>query len=128
MKPVQNTFLGLSVEADVALLYLLQACKKVDFQHIQVEGDLWEDFTLNFDDHIEDFEVKWHNRPIAYHEVRKIIKKEKVKEYKHKDIFRIVVKKLNNNFKNDHEYIKDSWWWWGHFHKENLENSYLQYL
>jgi len=127
MKPVQNTFLGLSVEADVALLYLLQACKKVDFQHIQVEGDLWEDFTLNFDDHIEDFEVKWHNGPIAYHEVRKIIKKEKVKEYKHKDIFRIVVKELNNNFKNDHEYIKDSWWWWRHFHKENLfKNSIIK--
>jgi len=45
-KAGQYTFTGISDEADIALLYLLRACKRSDFQRIIIEGKGWEDFFL----------------------------------------------------------------------------------
>ena len=83
-KAGQHIFTGITAQADVALLYLLHSSQRHDFQQIIVEGENWEDFTLVYDDHNEDFEVKWYSKPISYAGIRSVIKKEREKVTKRK--------------------------------------------
>ncbi len=105
-KAGQYTFTGISDEADIALLYLLRACKRSDFQRIIIEGKGWEDFTLVFDDHNEDYEVKSYRRSLSYADIRSIVAKELTKQYGEKDIFKIIIKKVSRKFRDDYEYIR----------------------
>jgi hypothetical protein len=119
-KAGQYNFTGISMQADITLLYLLQNADRPDFQRVIIEGDKWEDFTLVFDDHNEDFEVKWQNRPLSYQIIRKIINKELKKHFGEKDIFNIVAKRISPRFSEDYEYIKQSLYWWYLENKKNL--------
>lgn len=110
-KAGQNTFTGISVQADVSLMFLLESCKRTDLNKIIVEGDKWEDFSLIFNEHNEHFEVKWHSRAITYADIKKIIEKELVKTYGEKDRLKIIVKNLSAEFRRDFEYLKRYLWW-----------------
>lgn len=106
-KAGQNTFTGISDQADIALFYLLQASKWSNFQKIIVEGSKWEDFTLIYSDHSEDFEVKSYKKPLSFRDIKNIVRKNIKKRYGDKDKFKIVCRKLSNYFKDDYEYIRD---------------------
>lgn len=110
-KPGQYTFTGISDQADIALLYLLRATKRSDFQRIIVEGREWEDFTLVFDERNEDYEVKSYKEPIGYSVIKKIIAKELTKQLGEKDVLKIVVRQLNQKFKDSFEYVHDYLLW-----------------
>lgn len=110
-KAGQYTFTGISDQADIALLYLLCACKRHDFQKLVIEGKEWEDFTLIFDDHNEDYEVKSHQKPISYNIVKTIIAKELKKHYGEKDVLKIVVRRLTQEFKDNYEYVRSYSHW-----------------
>ena len=122
-KAGQNNFTGISAQADIALLYLLESCNKPAFQHIIIEGHKWEDFTLVFDDHYEDFEVKWHKSPTSYSLIRSIVKKAMKKNYREKDILKIALKNVNPNFLKDFDYIKSSLWWWHLINKKLIKKN-----
>lgn len=126
-KAGQNTFTGISDQADIALLYLLRACRKSDFQKIIIEGTKWEDFTLVFNDHTEDYEVKSYNRPITYRDVKSIVAKEITKQYGEKDILKIAAKKFSNDFKKGYKHIKESLYWWSYLRrKDYLKNPVVK--
>lgn len=111
-KAGQFNFTGISAQADITLFYLLSVISRTDFQKIIIEGKNWEDFTLVFEDHTEDFEVKWHERPLSYSEIRSIVKKELTKSFRKEDKLKIVVKKISKNFVADYTYIRESLPWW----------------
>ena len=113
-KAGQHTFTGISDQADIALFYLLKASKRADFQKIIIEGKEWEDFTLVFDTYNEDYEVKSHRNPLSFSGIKKIIAKKLNKQYGEKDKFRIVVRRLNKEFKECYEYIHDYILWIEH--------------
>lgn len=104
-KAGQYTFTGISDQADITLLYLLQGSKRNDFAKVVVEGKGWDDFTLVFKDFSEDYEVKSHSKPLSFTDVKKIIGKKHNKQYGKKDKFNIIVRKLNQDFKDCHEYV-----------------------
>ena len=122
-KAGQYNFTGISAQADITLVYLLQSCKRDDFQQIVIEGDSWEDFTLIFDEHNIDFEVKWHSRPVSYSLIKSIIDKELQKQLGEKFILKIVVKKISDEFKSDYEYIKDPFILGFSLEKSRIEND-----
>ena len=105
-KAGQNGYIGLGAEADIALLYLLWSFKKEGFQEININGDKWEDFALVFNTYKENFEVKWHTKLLTFGDIRQIIKKEIEKDAREYS-FKIVVRKINENFKKEYKYIKD---------------------
>jgi len=109
-KAGQNNFTGISAQADIALLYLLESSKRKDFREIIIEGEKWEDFSLVFDNVVEHYEVKWHSRPISYASVNKIVAKEIIKDYGQNDVLKIIVKELGRDFKRDYEYLKSYYW------------------
>jgi len=111
-KAGQGTLTGISDQADVALLYLLQVCNRPDFRRVIVEGKEWEDFTIVFDDHNEDYEVKSYRREISYRDIRTIVIKELRKQLEEKDILKIVVRKLGKRFKNDYESVHNGLMYW----------------
>jgi len=115
----QFNFTGISAQADITLFYLLNVISRTDFQKIIIEGKKWEDFTLVFEDHTEDFEVKWHERPLSYREIRIIVKKELTKSFRKEDKLKIVVKKVSKNFVTDYTYIRESLPWWIAVRKKN---------
>jgi len=110
-KAAHSTFTGISDQADIALFYLLKASKRADFQKIIVEGEEWEDFTLIFDTYNEDYEVKSHTNPLSFSDIKKIITKKFNRQYGEKDKFRIVVRRLNKEFKKCYDYIHDYILW-----------------
>ena len=57
-KAGQNNFTGISAQADIALLYLLESSKREDFREIIIEGEKWEDFSLVFEDGVLDVPQK----------------------------------------------------------------------
>jgi hypothetical protein len=101
----QYNFTGISDEADIALFYLLRVSKRSDFQKIIIEGKEWEDFTLVFDTHNEDYEVKSYKKPLSFYDIRKVVRKKLNKQYGEKDKFKIVVRKLNKKFRDCYEYV-----------------------
>jgi hypothetical protein len=117
----QRNITGISAQADVTLFYLLQTYKRSDFREIVIEGDKWEDFTLVFNDRIENFEVKWHQKPVPIGTIRKIIEKELDKDYGENDSFKIATKRVSPDFKKSYDYLKNSFFWSfgdsSHFHK-----------
>jgi hypothetical protein len=126
-KAGQRNFTGISAQADVALLYLLRSCNKSDFQRIVVEGEKWEDFTLIFDDHKEHFEVKWHTKPASYSLIRRVIEKELMKSCGENDRLKIVVKKVNKNFKLSYGYINEySWLLWSFDEKDQNQSDVIK--
>lgn len=110
-KAARSSFTGISDQADVTLLYLLLSVKKQNFQKIIIEGDNWVDFTLEFSDHYEDYEVKSHREPLSYSAIRRILTKVLAKEYSNKNSFNIVVRKLNKEFKQDYGYMQEYIHW-----------------
>lgn len=110
-KAGQHTFTGISDQADITLLYLLQGNKRNDFAKIVVEGKSWDDFTLVFKDFFEDYEVKSYSKPLSFGDIKRIIDKKSKKQYGKKDKFNIIVRKLNQNFKDCHEYVHDYIHW-----------------
>jgi len=126
-KAGQYTFTGISDQADIALFYLLKASKRADFQKIIVEGEEWEDFTLVFDTYNEDYEVKSHRNPLSFSGIKKIIIKKLNKQYGEKDKFRIVVRRLDNKFKEYYEYIRDYIIWIEHegLNKDSIVKKFL---
>jgi len=126
-KAGQYTFTGISDQADIALFYLLKASKRADFQKIIVEGEEWEDFTLVFDTYNEDYEVKSHRIPLSFSSIKKIIAKKINKQYGEKDKFRIVVRRLDNKFKEYYEYIRDYIFWIEHerLNKDTIVKKFL---
>lgn len=120
----QFNFTGISAQADITLFYLLNVIGRTDFQKIIIEGKEWEDFTLVFDDHTEDFEVKWHERPLSYREIRSIVKKELTKSLRKDDKLKIVAKKVSKSFVRDYTYIRESLPWWIAARKKNpIQNA-----
>jgi hypothetical protein len=119
----QSTFTGISDQADIALLYLLRAIKKSSFQKIIIEGQAWNDFTLIFDDHIENCEVKSFSKELNYSDIKTIISTKKGKDYGEKDVFRIIMRLVNKSFKRDHEYIRESLYWWHSFYKKDYSKN-----
>ncbi len=122
-KKGQCVFTGISDQADVALLYLLRAIKNPSFQKIIIEGQIWDDFALIFDDHTENCEVKSFSKELNYSNIKLIISTKKGKEYGEKDIFRIITRSVNKSFKKDHEYIRESLYWWHSFHKKDYSKN-----
>lgn len=115
-KAGQNTFTGISLQADISLLYLLTNYEDRNFQKIQLEGTGWEDFTLFFSDRIESHEVKWI-KTLTYNDALKIIKKE-VKKRHSKDIkFKIICKTVGLPFKKDYEYLRKNLPIWHMYYK-----------
>ncbi len=105
-KAGQYTITGIKAQTDITLLYLLQASKKRDFSEALIEGDKWEDFTLVFINHNEDFEVRWWKTTISHGQVRSIIHRELGKNLQKEDMLKIVVKKVSEELKQDHEYLR----------------------
>lgn len=124
-KSGQYNFTGISAQADITLFYLLQSRKRSDFQRLIIEGNKWEDFTLVFDDHNEDFEVKWHSKPVSYRDIKAIIDKELMKQYGEKDVLKIVVKNMSREFKEDYEYIRHSLYWWYSFNEKDYKKNHV---
>ncbi|MBD3340058.1 MAG: hypothetical protein GF353_13170, partial [Candidatus Lokiarchaeota archaeon] len=122
-KAGQNNFTGISAQADITLLYLLQSYKRDDFQQLVIEGDKWEDFTLIFDEYDIDFEVKWHNKPISYSLIKSIIDKELQKQYGEKFLFKIITKNMSDQFRADYEYIKDPFVWNFKLRREEFKDN-----
>jgi len=111
-KAGQRVFTGITAQADIALLYLLQNHKKPDFQEMIIEGDRWEDFTILYTDQNENFEVKWHSRAIGLGQVKGIVEKELTKSYGQNDSLTIVVRKLRPSFRDFMERVKGSFFWY----------------
>lgn len=118
-KAGQSNFTGITLQADLALLYLLEIYSDKKFIKIILEGTDWEDFTLVFEDKIDSYEVKWH-REITYNHVQKIIQKELKKTRKEKFNFNILCKKLNTSFKKDFKFLKNTLYYYSLFNKEKL--------
>lgn len=117
-KAGQNTFSGISAQADVALLHLLENYTSTKFEEIIIEGSDWEDFTLKSEDKTESFEVKWYGKPLSYADLHSIIKKE-VKKGKTEDYkFKIVARSFSPKLLDDVNYLKQSLPYWGFFNKE----------
>jgi hypothetical protein len=108
----QNTFSGISAQADVALYYLLQGSKRNDFVEIIIEDENWEDFTLVYRDHVEVFEVKWYRRNVSHSMIHGILKKKRLKGLQEKDKIRIVVRALSPKFRDDFTYATKYGFWW----------------
>lgn len=104
-KAGQHTITGIKAQADITFLYLLQASKKWDFSEVLIEGDKWEDFTLVFSDHNEDFEVRWRKKPTSYGDLKTIIEKELKKKLKKRDLLKIVVKQVDARLRQDLQYL-----------------------
>lgn len=124
-KAGQRTLTGIRAQTDVTLLYLLQASKRPDFREILIEGDRWEDFTLVFTDHNEDFEVRWWRTTISHGHVRSIVRKELGKNLQKNDVLRIVTKKISPELKQDLEYLRHYGSWLDFlgcefFHRDNI--------
>lgn len=102
----QNTVTGISLQADISLLYLLEHYQRDDFAAILLESKDWEDFALKFKDRTESFEVKWHKDPLSYADVKAIIKKEVEKQNGEDYQFKIVAKHFSPQFVKDIEYVK----------------------
>jgi hypothetical protein len=102
----QGTVTGISKQADVTLLYLLNNYRSGLFQTCIMEGIDWEDFTLVFSDRTESYEVKWHaSLPLST--IKEIVQKELAKEaqgYR----FKIVCKVLGKNTREDVCKIKNA--------------------
>lgn len=124
-KAGQNTVTGISDQTDVALLYLLQACKRFDFRRVVIEGTKWDDFTLVFDDHNENYEVKSYRREISYRDIRTIVVKELGKQLGENDLLKIVVRKLGKRFKKDYESLRNGLMYWISL-KYALKNTVVQ--
>jgi len=107
----QSMFTGISDQADIALLDLLQATKKSDFQEIIIEGKEYEDFTLVYDGYCEDYEVKSYQRELSFNNIRKIVAKKLNKQYGENDKFKIVVRKLSKKFKDCYEHVHNYIHW-----------------
>lgn len=110
-KAGQATFTGISDQADITLLYLLQGSKRSDFVKIIVEGKGWDDFALVFKDSSEDYEVKSYAKALSYAEIKKIIAKKINRQYGKKEKFIILVRKLNKEFKETFEYVREYYNW-----------------
>jgi hypothetical protein len=111
-KAGQNTFSGISHQADITLLTLLQNLNDPNFKEVIIEGKNWEDFTLVFSNRKEDYEVKWHASPLSYEDVRKIIRKELKKKFGENDRLVIVAKKISKKFLEDYRFLKSGLFWW----------------
>jgi hypothetical protein len=122
-KAGQNNLTGISVQADITLFYLLNALNRTDFRQIIIEGKEWEDFTLVFDSYKEDFEVKWHSKPLSYSEIHKIIKKEIKKRFSEEDKLKIVARKISIDYQNKHRYICNSLPWWLALREKNPHDN-----
>ncbi|HAG27423.1 TPA: hypothetical protein DCG61_01405, partial [Patescibacteria group bacterium] len=117
-KAGQNTFSGISAQADVALLHLLECYNSAKFEEIIIEGSDWEDFTLKSEDKTESFEVKWYSKPLSYADLHSIIKKEVKKGITEDYKFRIVSKSFSPNLLEDVNYLKQSLPYWGFYNAE----------
>jgi hypothetical protein len=111
----QNTFSGISAQADVALYYLLEGYKNDQFVEIIVEDKKWEDFTLVYQDHIEVFEVKWYQRNITHSIIHNILKKKRFTSLKEKDKLTIVGRTFSPTFQNDFQYVSKYGFWWRNY-------------
>ncbi|MFA5975177.1 MAG: hypothetical protein WC859_03320 [Elusimicrobiota bacterium] len=110
----QRTVTGISGQADVTLYLLLRDHKRQGFQKLIVEGSRWEDFTLVFGDHNEDYEVKWHQRKVTHHLVRRAIGKELKKALTQADSFTVVSRSFSESLVKDHRYIRQAFQFWRH--------------
>lgn len=109
---MQKIFTGVSIQANIALIYLLQNYKRSDFLEIEIKSDLWEDFNLVFEEYTIGYEVKWWERPISQSNLRQIIQKEidkrkKVEIFRKKNRFKVVVKNLGNQLRKNFEDLKN---------------------
>lgn len=104
-KAGQSVFTGVTLQTDIALHFLLRELSKPAFKEVIVEGSDWEDFTMVYDDHVEDFEVKWHQQPVGAPMVKAIIAKEISKSLMEKDVLVIVARSFSKAFRNLHKSI-----------------------
>lgn len=105
-KAGQNTVTGISAQADISLLKLLESFQDESFLEILLEDRFWEDFTLVFHERTESYEVKWHKKPLSYSDVRSIVRKETKKTTTHNYSFKIIAKSFSAQFKKDFENLK----------------------
>jgi hypothetical protein len=105
-KAGQNTITGISAQADVSLLKLVESFHQEDFEKILLEDESWEDFTLVFNDRVESYEVKWYAKDLSYHDVRSIIRKEIKKTNPKNYAFRIAAKSFSSKFEKDFNDLK----------------------
>lgn len=107
----QYTFTGISDQADITLLYLLRASKRSDFQKVTIEGKEYEDFTLQYKDYYEDYEVKSHKKKLSFTDIHEIVRKWLDKQYGEKDKFKIVSRELNSTFKDSYKHVNNYLHW-----------------
>lgn len=112
----QNTFTGISLQADIALYFLLTNIEKSSFLKLTVEAEGWDDFKLDFSDHSENYEVKWHESPLSYSQIGDILDNELTRSYAKEDTFNIVAKRISSTFLKDYHYIRESLYSWASFY------------
>ncbi len=106
-KAGQSTVTGISLQADITLLYLLEHYHFDNFEEVLVESEDWEDFALKFSDRVDSYEVKWHSRALSFADVKKIIAKEiKKQSSDEKYGFKIVAKSFSSEFLKSANYVK----------------------
>lgn len=103
----QSTVTGISDQADIALLYLLAASEKSDFEKIVIEPAGRSDFTLIYKDIVEDYEIKSFAKPLRLSDIKNIIAKKLRKQYGVEDRFFIVVRRLSERARNVYLYLKN---------------------
>ncbi len=119
----QYVFTGISDQADIAFSYLLEAVLDSKFQKMIIESVGWEDFTLVFEDRIEDFEVKSYSKPLAFNDIKGIVSKAIGKNFGEKDKLKIVTREITKELEADFKNVRTTIEWGPFCSKKNITES-----